>query len=94
MMADHTQGEMPIHLAAESGHTEVLPLPLLLFLLLHALTHAQMVRLLLDHGAEVNAVARGLTTPLFFAAQSGHVPTIELLIERVSTVTATLNCGL
>jgi ankyrin repeat protein len=44
--------------------------------------HLEMARLLLDHGADPNAVAGGMVTPLYCAATRGDIPMIRLLIER------------
>jgi ankyrin repeat protein len=41
------------------------------------------IKVLLDHGAQINAkeTLRG-TTPLMWAADEGHAPAIQLLIQR------------
>lgn len=41
-----------------------------------------MIRLLLDHGANVNAVQKNCLTPLTEAAAAGHADAVALLIER------------
>jgi ankyrin repeat protein len=48
----------------------------------------ETVRLLLDHGAEVNARQQGGWTALHAAAQHGDVEMAKLLIERGAEVTA------
>ena len=42
----------------------------------------ELVRLLLEHGAEVDATAPNGTTPLMMAAQYGSEDSIKLLLER------------
>src|SRR5215210_3501012 len=46
------------------------------------------VRALLEAGAAVDAPARYGQTPLFFAAQKGHLGVVRLLIERGANVNA------
>ena len=52
------------------------------------------MKVLLDHGADVNAkeTLRG-TTPLMWAADEGHAPAIKLLIERGADIKAQLESG-
>ena len=47
------------------------------------------MKVLLDHGADVNAkeTLRG-TTPMMWAADEGHAPAIQLLIERGADIKA------
>jgi ankyrin repeat protein len=43
--------------------------------------HADVVQLLVDHGADIKTPSRGGFTPLLFAARSGDVDTARILVE-------------
>jgi ankyrin repeat protein len=44
--------------------------------------HVNIVRVLLEHGAEINAVVNDIATPLYMAAQEGHANIVKLLLEH------------
>jgi ankyrin repeat protein len=44
--------------------------------------HPEKIRLLLDHGADVNVVAPGGKTALHYAATAGHIRVVQLLFDR------------
>jgi ankyrin repeat protein len=48
--------------------------------------HLEVVRFLLDSGADVDARAPNQATPLMFAARNGHIEVARLLIERGADV--------
>ena len=50
--------------------------------------HVDVVRLLLDKGAEVDEARKDGATPLFIACQNGHVDAAWLLLERGAVVRA------
>ena len=44
--------------------------------------YSNLVKLLIEHGADVNIIGgNNQWTPLFYAAQSGHVTAVELLLD-------------
>jgi len=43
--------------------------------------HSEMVALLLEHSADVNAHAKNGLTPMHLAAQEDGVPTAEILVQ-------------
>ncbi len=43
--------------------------------------YANIVRVLLKHGAEVNALINNVATPLYIAAQEGHADVVKTLLE-------------
>ena len=51
--------------------------------------HTEIVRRLLDHGADVNAVNAFNATPLHEAAVGGHAELVKALIARGADVNAT-----
>lgn len=55
--------------------------------------HADLVRLLLDHQADVNAKSSSLQTPLHGAAWNGHLAVVELLLERGADINSQSNSG-
>jgi hypothetical protein len=55
--------------------------------------HIEIVRLLLQNGAEVNAKDRWDRTPLHFAAYHGHVDILHLLVENGADLEAQTNNG-
>jgi len=44
-------------------------------------SHSEMVALLLEHSADVNAHAKNGLTPMHLAAQEDGVPTAEILVQ-------------
>ncbi len=55
--------------------------------------HTQAVRLLLNHGAEMNARNGSGVTPLYVACECGHTELVEALLERGTDVNARDNFG-
>ena len=53
----------------------------------------ELVRLLLDRGAKVDATVEGGDTALIQAAGNGHVAVVELLLQRGAAVNATDSAG-
>lgn len=47
--------------------------------------HESVVRLLLEHGADISVVRRDGYTALHFAALRGHEPVFRLLLEEAPT---------
>ncbi|XP_046691390.1 transient receptor potential cation channel, subfamily N, member 1 [Silurus meridionalis] len=91
----------PLHLAAQSGQTDVVRLLLSRSSsLLHqqdhldrtclhlasAQGHVETVRVLLCHGAEVNHTDKFGYTPLHFAAQRGHENVVRLLLSSTGVL--------
>ena len=52
------------------------------------MNHADIVKLLVDHGADVTTQDETLSTPLHLAACRGSTETVRLLIEHSADVTA------
>ncbi|MDC0857561.1 ankyrin repeat domain-containing protein [Rickettsiales bacterium] len=55
--------------------------------------HPEIVKLLLDRGAEVNQAGRYGTTPLHIAAHRGHREAVQLLLDRGAEVNQSDNDG-
>jgi hypothetical protein len=55
--------------------------------------HADMVKLFLDYGGNVNEHDQTGTTPLLAAAMRGDVPLLQLLLDRGANVNATNHFG-
>jgi Ankyrin repeats (3 copies)/Ankyrin repeat len=55
--------------------------------------NVDLIKLLLEYGADVNGTNRGLETALHVAARGGHVPVVELLIARGALVNPTDTLG-
>lgn len=55
--------------------------------------HLEVVRWLLDHGAQINFVVQGKTRclPITYAASQGHLEVVKLLVERGGDYKATWN---
>ncbi len=51
-------------------------------------TSAEIVQLLVDHGADVNRSQYGGVTPLMLAAGEGNAPIVHLLVERGAAIDA------
>jgi hypothetical protein len=56
--------------------------------------HVEIVRLLLQNGAEVNVRSNGGSTPLHWAAIFGHVDILHLLVENDADLEAQNNTGM
>ncbi len=50
--------------------------------------HVETARLLLDHGAELNATNKNGMTPLHYAAESDSVLMVQLFLDRGADVIA------
>ena len=81
--------ETVLEIACREGHKEIVKLLLEngagMRLALHfAASYAQVdiIGILLDRGADINARDSGEVTPLFWAADQGNVNTVALLLER------------
>ncbi len=46
----------------------------------------KFIQLLLDRGANVEAVASDGETPLYSASEHGHVKVVQLLLEKVANI--------
>ena len=94
--ARHKDGKTALHLAAESGHLDIVKLLLdcganvnsrgnfdraALHLAAES-GHLDIVKLLLDCGANVNSRGNFDRTALHLAAESGHLDVVQLLLER------------
>ena len=55
--------------------------------------HLAICRLLIDKGAQVEAINRMGGTPLHFAAQQGHIEIVLLLCDRGADTEALSNVG-
>jgi ankyrin repeat protein len=55
--------------------------------------HADVVELLLKHGAYVNATSSNGSTPLHYAAYNGHANVVKLLLESCADPSAKNNIG-
>ena len=55
--------------------------------------HLEVVRLLLDSGAEVDRVVRGDENALIQASGGGHIDIVELLIAAGADVNARVDAG-
>ena len=53
--------------------------------------HAEFVRLLLLHNADVNSVGWGGQTPLISAARKGHKNVVQVLLQAGMVITFTVN---
>ena len=51
--------------------------------------HVDVVRVLLEHGAEINKAANSGCTPLFIASQEGRVDVVRVLVEQGADITKT-----
>jgi Ankyrin repeats (3 copies)/Ankyrin repeat len=101
------RGGMPLHLAAASGHKDVMEVLLAHQAEVNAKNaegetplhlaagggHRELVEVLLAYRAELNAKANGGTTPLHLAAGGGHKEVTELLLARQAEVNAEARFG-
>jgi len=56
--------------------------------------HLETAQLLLEKGADVNAIDRTIRTPLHWASQNGHLETAQLLLEKGANVNTADKAGL
>jgi len=54
--------------------------------------HDDMVRLLLDSGANIESRAKFGSTPLLYAVHGGHITTVELLLDHGADINVEGNC--
>lgn len=48
--------------------------------------HEDIIRLLISHGADVNATSSSNNTPLMYACAGGHVEAVKVLLEAGANV--------
>ena len=48
--------------------------------------HAQVVRMLIDHGADPNLLSKAGLTPFHLAARYGHEAVVEILLDKGTRV--------
>lgn len=77
--AANNRGRTALHLSVESNDEE---------------HRDEMVRLLLNHGANPEATSDGAWTPLHNAAQSGHLSIVAILLTTSAKVNAELSNGM
>jgi ankyrin repeat protein len=73
---------IPLHLASGDSSTKDL-----------SVTRPSVIRLLLDHGADVNARAKNSSTPLHWASKYGAPEVVRVLLEHGADVKAKDNDG-
>jgi hypothetical protein len=49
---------------------------------MHTYTYSQVVRILLEEGADVNSANKDLNTPLLVGCAEGHTEVVKLLLSR------------
>ena len=69
--ARDAEGKSPLHLASQGSNHESQNVNL-----------CNVVRLLLEHGADVNALSNGRSTPLHIAARRGRIEVVRVLLEH------------
>ena len=51
--------------------------------------HVDVVRVLLEQGADINKAKNNGATPLLIASQNGHVDVVRVLVEQGADITKT-----
>ena len=69
--ARNAEGKSPLHLASQGSYYEGQNVNL-----------SNVARLLLEHGADVNALSNDSSTPLHFAARRGRIEVVHVLLEH------------
>jgi ankyrin repeat protein len=77
--ARDAEGKTPLHLSSDASNPVGQNV---------ALSRSKVARLLLEHGADVNARENDRSTPLHVAARNGRVEVVRVLLEHGANVAA------